>query len=133
MFIVVCNNTTVSKLVFDYIAGWEKPAAATAATVVGARQARRCSRNVEDGGWLDRPNTILVDSEQLESGEAMSAEFKRIAAARSTSSRPSTAQRFPGRDADELTDEDLLREVMNTVGKPGSSASTSAASSRCRC
>jgi type III restriction enzyme len=28
-------------------------------------------------------------------------------------------QRFPGRDADKLTDEDLLREVMNTVGKPG--------------
>jgi type III restriction enzyme len=27
--------------------------------------------------------------------------------------------RFPGRDADKLTDEDLLREVMNTVGKAG--------------
>lgn len=25
VFIVVCNNTNVSKLVFDYIAGWEKP------------------------------------------------------------------------------------------------------------
>ena len=24
--------------------------------------------------------------------------------------------RFPGRDAESLTDEDLLREVMNTVG-----------------
>src|SRR5713226_1647892 len=27
--------------------------------------------------------------------------------------------RFPGRDAADLTDEDLLREVMNTVGKQG--------------
>src|SRR5207253_11385380 len=27
--------------------------------------------------------------------------------------------RFPGRSAEELSDEDLLREVMNTVGKPG--------------
>ncbi len=25
VFIVVCNNTNVSKLVFDYVAGWEKP------------------------------------------------------------------------------------------------------------
>src|SRR5206468_2617748 len=25
VFIVVCNNTNVSKLVFDHIAGWEKP------------------------------------------------------------------------------------------------------------
>ena len=24
MFIVVCNNTTVSKLVYDYISGYEK-------------------------------------------------------------------------------------------------------------
>ena len=27
VFIVVCNNTNVSKLVFDYMAGWEKPLA----------------------------------------------------------------------------------------------------------
>ena len=25
VFIVVCNNTTVSKMVYDYISGWEKP------------------------------------------------------------------------------------------------------------
>ena len=30
VFIVVCNNTNVSKLVFDYIAGWEKHARPTA-------------------------------------------------------------------------------------------------------
>ena len=28
-------------------------------------------------------------------------------------------QPFPGRDAEQITDEDLLREVMNTVGKAG--------------
>jgi hypothetical protein len=38
---------------------------------------------------------------------------------RSRSSRQEYRERFPGRDPDELTDEDLLREVMNTVGKPG--------------
>ncbi len=39
--------------------------------------------NVEHGGsGPTRPNTILVDCEQLESGEAMSDEFKKIAAAR---------------------------------------------------
>ena len=32
------------------------------------------------GGWSARPKTILVDSAQLESGEAMSADFKAIAA-----------------------------------------------------
>ncbi len=33
--------------------------------------------------------------------------------------REKVAARFPGRDTDNLTDEDLLREVMNTVGKAG--------------
>ena len=35
------------------------------------------------------------------------------------SSRKNIAQRFPGRDVDSLADEDILREVMNTVGKAG--------------
>ncbi len=69
--------------------------------------------------WLHRPNTILVDSEQLESGEAMSLEFKKIAAAEIDDFKADYRARFPGRDTDGLTDEDLLREVMNTVGKPG--------------
>src|SRR5690606_4602529 len=75
--------------------------------------------NVEAGRFTDRPNTILVDSEQLESGEAMSPEFKKIAAREIEEFKAEYRQRFPGRDADALTDEDLLREVMNTVGKKG--------------
>jgi type III restriction enzyme len=49
----------------------------------------------------------------------MSAEFKAIAAAEIEEFKAEYRQRFPGRDAEGLTDEDLLREVMNTVGKPG--------------
>ena len=75
--------------------------------------------NVEGNRWLHRPNTILVDSEQLESGEGMSPSSRSWPPRRSRSSRPSTAPRFPGRDAESLTDEDLMREVMNTVGKAG--------------
>ena len=77
------------------------------------------SATTTDGGWLHRPNTILVDSEQLESGEAMSADFKKIAAREIEEFKAEYRARFPGRDAENLTDEDLLREVMNTVGKAG--------------
>jgi type III restriction enzyme len=59
----------------------------------------------------------LVDSQQLESGESMSADFKRIAAIEIEEFKAEYRTRFPGRDAGNLTDEDLLREVMNTVGK----------------
>lgn len=118
VFIVVCNNTNVSKLVFDYIAGWEKPLS-DETLVVQAGQLPIFRNDDERGGWLDRPNTILVDSEQLESGEAMSDEFKKIAAREIDEFKADYRKRFPGRDTDNLTDEDLLREVMNTVGKPG--------------
>jgi type III restriction enzyme len=117
VFIVVCNNTNVSKLVYDYIAGWEKLVGDKTIVQAGAL---RIFRNDDDrGGWLQRPHTILVDSEQLESGEAMSAEFKKIAAREIDEFKAEYRLRFPGRDAESLTDEDLLREVMNTVGKPG--------------
>lgn len=117
VFIVVCNNTNVSKLVFDYIAGWEKPVGDQTIVQAGALPIFR--NDDGNGGWLHRPNTILVDSEQLESGEAMSDAFKKIAAREIDEFKHEYRQRFPGRDTDNLTDEDLLREVMNTVGKQG--------------
>ena len=146
VFIVVCNNTNVSKLVFDYTAGWEKPPSSPPASagrqeggpasggrreggpasggrqeggIVQAGQLPIFRNDDGQGGWLQRPNTILVDSRQLESGEAMSADFKQIAAREIEEFKAEYCLRFPGRDAENLTDEDLLREVMNTVGKAG--------------
>ena len=117
VFIVVCNNTNVSKLVFDYIAGWEKTLPDDSVVVVPGKLS--LFNNEDYGGWSARPNTILIDSEQLESGEAMSKEFKKIATPEIEEFKAEYRARFPGIDADKLTDEDLLREVMNTVGKPG--------------
>lgn len=117
VFIVVCNNTNVSKLVFDYIAGWEKELpGGTKVLVPGELD---IFSNVEGERWTVRPNTILIDSQQLESGDAMSADFKKLAAREIEEFKAEYRQRFPGRDAADLSDEDLLREVMNTVGKPG--------------
>lgn len=117
VFIVVCNNTNVSKLVFDYVAGWAKPIADGGSVVVPGKL--ELFSNAQAGAWSSRPNTILVDSTQLDSGDAMSADFKAAAAVEIEEFKAELRQRFPGRDVDELTDEDLLREVMNTVGKPG--------------
>lgn len=128
VFIVVCNNTNVSKLVFDWISGYERPAAdgdAAAAPVVVPGKLELFS-NVERGAgptgapaFRHRPNTILVDSEQLESGDAMSSDFKAIASREVEEFKHEYRLRYPGADPEKLTDEDLLREVLNTVGKPG--------------
>lgn len=117
VFIVVCNNTNVSKLVCDYVAGWEKQVNGQTLVQAGALEIFR--NDDGHGAWLPRPNTILIDSEQLESGEAMSAEFKKFAAVEIDEFKQEYRLRFPDRDVEQLTDEDLLREVMNTVGKPG--------------
>jgi type III restriction enzyme len=117
VFIVVCNNTNVSKLVFEFIAGWEKQIGGH--TIVQAGQLAIFRNDDGNGSWLHRPNTILVDSRQLESGEAMSDDFKKIATREIDEFKTDYRARFPGRDAEDLTDEDLLREVINTVGKAG--------------
>ncbi len=117
VFIVVCNNTNVSKLVFDFISGWEKHLPDGSSVVVPGQLP--IFSNVRDGKWVVRPNSILIDSEQLESGEAMSDEFKKLAAREIEEFKTEYRLRFPGRNVEQITDEDLLREVMNTIGKPG--------------
>jgi len=117
VFIVVCSNTAVSKLVYDFVAGYEVTTP-SGETAVRAGELSIFS-NAAAGRWLARPNTILIDSRELESGEAMSSTFKAVAAAEIEEFKSEIRARFPGRDADALRDEDLLREVMNTVGKPG--------------
>lgn len=117
VFIIVCNNTNVSKMVYDYVSGWEKTISKDKTVIVPGKF--EIFSNEEHGAWTSWPNTILIDSEQLESGEAMSADFKKIASVEIDEFKREYRQRFPDRDVENLTDEDLLREVMNTVGKPG--------------
>jgi type III restriction enzyme len=119
VLIVVCNNTNVSKAVFDYIAGYETGHTHPDGEPVVAPGAIRLFSNEKGQRWLHRPNTILVDSRQLESGDSMSADFKKLAAHQIEDFKAEYRRRFPGRDTGNLTDEDLMREVLNTVGKAG--------------
>ena len=119
VFIIVCSNTAVSKLLFDVVAGHD---AVVAGQVLARASDFPLSSNVaEDGEWSARPSTILVDSLQLESGGALSAEFKAVAAREIDEFKAELRERFPGRDTDDVSDEALLREVLNTVGKAGRS------------
>ena len=63
---------------------------------------------------------MLIDSEQLESGEALDRNFRKMAADEIERFRRERVERTGDpREAEKITDEDLLREVMNTVGKEG--------------
>ena len=119
VLIVVCPNTVVSKLVFDWIAGREVVAGYEEGTHRLAPGNLPLLSNVEDGTWTTRQRTILVDSAQLESGEPLGAEFRTDAAREIEAFTQAYRLRNPGADADKLTDADLLREAMNTIGKKG--------------
>jgi type III restriction enzyme len=118
VFIVVCNNTATSKLVADWIAGYVKPIGDGVAGPVVPGNLPLFS-NEQDGRFRDRPNTLLVDSAQLDRGEALDPAFRKAAAAEIDRFKHEYVTRFPGRSAEDITDEDILREVMNTVGKQG--------------
>ncbi len=69
---------------------------------------------------LARPRTLLIDSEQLESGEALDDNFRTMAADEiDRFKREIVARTGDQRAADNLSDAELLREAMNTVGKLG--------------
>ena len=117
-FVVVCNNTSTSKLVFDYIAGFQRETSDGSITTVPGRL--KLFRNFDElGNPLSRPRTVLIDSEQLESGDALDRNFRVAAADEIERFRREIVERTGDRrQAENLSDQELLREVMNTVGKP---------------
>src|SRR6184192_3725163 len=118
-FIVVCNNTSTSKLVYDFISGFQRELDDGSTTLENGRLA--LFRNFDEhGNPFARPNTLLIDSEQLESGEGLDDNFRGMAADEIERFRREIVERTGDpRQAENLTDQDLLREVMNTVGKHG--------------
>jgi len=118
-FIVVCNNTSTSKLIYDYISGFHRENADGSTTLENGRLP--LFRNFDEyGNQYPRPRTLLIDSEQLESGDALDKNFRNMAADEIERFRREIIERTGDRrQAESISDQDLLREVMNTVGKPG--------------
>jgi type III restriction enzyme len=116
VFIVVCSNTSVSKLVYDWISGYERTLA-NGATVAAPGKLGLFS-NVDGDRWRNRPVSLLIDSMQLDRGDALDPAFKKAAAREIDEFKREYVARFPGRSVEDIQDEDILREVLNTVGKP---------------
>ncbi len=115
-FIVVCNNTSTSKLVYDYISGFQRENEDGSTTLENGRLP--LFRNYDEhGNPLGRPNTLLIDSQQLESGDALDDKFRNMASDEIERFRYEMRQRGDHKGAENISDQDLLREVMNTVGK----------------
>jgi type III restriction enzyme len=122
-FIIVCNNTSTSKLVYDYVSGYERMLGDGMSSFHPSAYPL-FSNFDENGNPLSRMRTLLIDSEQLESGEKLSDDFKRDNAESIKRFHREIMERGGAlaedlRQGKEIDDTTLLREVMNTVGKAG--------------
>jgi type III restriction enzyme len=116
VFIVVCNNTSTSKLVHEWISGWQRPNEDEEEIFEHNGHLKLFRNFDEHGNPFPRPNTLLIDSQQIESGE-LDKNFRAMAAAEIDQFKRERKQRSGAGDVGELSDAELLREVMNTVGK----------------
>jgi type III restriction enzyme len=119
VFIVVCNNTSTSELVYEWISGFERHGEGEQNPFVNGHL--KLFRNYDEyGARLARPNTLLIDSEQIDSGEALDPAFRAAAGPEIEVFRREKQQREGAGSGDEtISDAELLREVMNTVGRKG--------------
>ncbi len=118
-FIVVCQNTAISKLVYDFISGFHRKNDDGTTTLENGRLALFRNFDETTGNPLPRPNTLLIDSEQLEAGDALDNNFRAMASDEIERFRREIVERSGDiRSGENITDQELLREVMNTVGKP---------------
>tara|TARA_R110002073_G_scaffold118918_5_gene259348 strand:+ start:299688 stop:302756 length:3069 start_codon:yes stop_codon:yes gene_type:complete len=118
-FIIVCNNTSASKLIYEFVSGFFRENDDESSTLENGRL--ELFRNFDEhGNALARPNTLLIDSKQLESGEALDKNFRAMASDEIDRFRREIIERTGDRtQAENISDQELLREVMNTVGKKG--------------
>ncbi len=120
-FIVVCNNTSTSKLVYDYISGFQRE------NDDGSSNARRTAacalfRNFDEhGNPLAAPEHAADRQRAARIRRGAGRQLPRHGRRRDRTLPPRDRRthRRLARQAENLTDQDLLREVMNTVGKHG--------------
>lgn len=115
VLIVVCNNTTTSKLVYEWISGWQRENEDGDFVTQHRGHLSHFSNYDQYDEPLAKPNTLLIDSKQIESGE-LDKNFRAMAAPEIEKFKRERKQRG---EHGEISDSELLREVMNTVGKKG--------------
>ncbi|MFP5231852.1 MAG: BPTD_3080 family restriction endonuclease [Acidobacteriota bacterium] len=118
-FIIVCNYTSTSKLVYDYVSGFFRPNQNGVDELENGRL--ELFRNFDEHNTpYARPRTLLIDSEQLESGNALDETFRKAAAPEIERFRRERIERSGRQErVEDIDDVSILREVMNTVGKEG--------------
>ena len=119
VFIVVCNNTSVSKEVYKYVAGYEHSVSEEKTRAIPGHFDLFSNYDRATEKPLKKPPTLLIDSDALENSGQINDDFKKIFADEIEIFKREYA-RIHGQGAtDAITEAEILREVVNTVGKKG--------------
>lgn len=119
VFIAVCNNTSVSKEVYKYIAGYEYEDAQGNLIAVHGAKDLFSNYDKATNKPLKRPPTLLIDSDALENGEQINDDFKKIFASEIEEFKKDYARMHGQGSIEKISDAEILREVVNTVGQQG--------------
>ena len=119
VFIVVCNNTAVSKEVYKYVAGYEYTLENGEKMVVDGIKALFSNYEPVTKAAKKKPPTLLIDSDALENGEQIDDDFKKIFSSEIEEFKKDYARIHGQGSIEKITDAEILREVVNTVGQQG--------------
>ena len=120
VLIVVCNNTAVSYEVYRDIAGYQDGVDKEGEPRYRHGRFPIFSNYDEMGLPKEKLPTLLIDSSALDDASARIDEaFKKAYAKEIEEFKHEYANLHGAGSADNITDADILREVVNTVGKPG--------------
>ncbi|MBQ7419769.1 MAG: DEAD/DEAH box helicase family protein [Prevotella sp.] len=120
VLIVVCNNTTVSHEVYRDIAGYQDGVNEDGEPRYRHGRFDVFSNYDTMGLPKEKFPTLLIDSSALdEASTRIDDAFKKAYAKEIEDFKHEYANQHGAGSADNLTDADILREVVNTVGKPG--------------
>ncbi len=119
VFIVVCNNTAVSNEVYKYIAGFpSKDAKGNEIYIKGHWDV--FSNYDEKNLPKKKPPTLLIDSGAIEDASGtIDQDFKKIFASEIADFKREYVKLKGAGEIDKIPDSEILREVVNTVGKQG--------------
>ncbi len=119
VFIAVCNNTSVSKEVYKYIAGYEYLDSDGKTVIVHGAKDLFSNYDQATNKPLKRPPTLLIDSDALENGEQINDDFKKIFTSEIEEFKKDYARMHGQGSIEKISDAEILREVVNTVGQQG--------------
>jgi type III restriction enzyme len=117
VFIIVCNNTSVSKEVYKYIAGYEFPDENGELVTISGAKDLFSNYDPTTKKPLKKPPTLLIDSDALDNNDQINDEFKKIFSSEIEEFRKDYARIHGQGSAERITEAEILREVVNTVGK----------------